>query len=256
MSASPSRRPVGFAVGRGAAVVVGFAAFLGGIIAYDAARERWPQQADLAELWVRELLGIGLPTERYGGALVTDGGESLMRFMHRRGFDPETTLGGVTALTAALDMPPGSAVAPERLAVLLDAGADPDRRAPDGHLPLAIAATNGTVRHVRLLLDHGAAPNGIDATGRGVLDGLSLRRSDAAEIVTLLLDRGLDPCTLLAPSPSVGPTARPLPAALAEQGYDALATRARVACAAKSALETEPAAKSALENEPAPKPAP
>lgn len=217
------------AIGLVVAALVGF----GALLAYDAAWERWPQQTDLATLWATEIFRIGPAERRFGGALVTDGGEGLMRFMFATGFDPDRSAYGKTPLTVALDLPPGSAVSPGKLEIILKAGADPNLVDGSGSLPLVEATRNGTARHLRLLLAYGARPDAVDGQGRSTLDHLSDGAS-AAEMAAALLDHGLDPCAIVHRRWTTPPAEWTLSAWLAEHGRTDLAARAAAACAARS----------------------
>lgn len=201
--------------------------------ALDEAWARWPRQTELVELWGREILRIGRPTYRYTGAMVGDGGEGLMRFMHRAGFDPDAEVAEWTVLTFALDIPPGDTVSPAKLAIVLEAGADPDRRDGRGASPIVLAASNGRIEHLRLLLDHGARPDATSSWGANVLDGLADRDVlFVADAVDLLLSRGLDPCATVGATGDVA-IRRPMAAHLAAIGLPDLAARAEAACAAR-----------------------
>lgn len=84
----------------------------------------------------------------------------------------------------------------EALGVLLEFGADPNRRAPNGGLPLVMAAGYGYPAHVARLLDHGADPyleTGDGATaltaavqGSFDIDRLTLGRCQTDTVRTLL----------------------------------------------------------------------
>lgn len=224
-----------FRFGRSILLAILVAALVGfGLLrANDAAWERWPQQTDLATLWGMEIFRIGPAERRFGGALATRGGEGLMRFMLATGFDPDRSSEGVTPLTLALDLPPGAAVSVEKLAILLDGGADPDRVDGSGSRPLILAIENATARHVRLLLEHGAGPDAVDGRGRSALDHLADREPVDREMVAALLAFGSDPC-----SEVQRPTGTAdLSAWLAERSLADLAERAATACRAKRAAK-------------------
>lgn len=234
MRTSPLRLLARLAIGLVGATVIGVLVLFGALFAYDEAWERWPQETDLATLWAMEVFFVGAPEQRFGGALVTRGGEGLMRFMLATGFDADTSKDGVTPLTLALDLPPGSAVSPQKLEIILKAGADPDLVDGSGSLPIVLAAMNGTAHHVRLLLDYGARPDAADGHGRSVLDGLPDRPSVAGEMVAVLLDHGLDPCGIVHRRWTTPPAEWPLTTWLADHGLADLAARAEAACTANS----------------------
>jgi ankyrin repeat protein len=76
---------------------------------------------------------------------------------------------------------------PDAATVLLDAGADVDvpSRNPMSVRPVnSAAAGRHPVEHLRLLLEHGADPNGTQASGHTALDEARLRGDD--EVVALL----------------------------------------------------------------------
>ena len=76
---------------------------------------------------------------------------------------------------------------PETAAVLIDAGADVDvpSRNPMAVRPVnSAAAGRHPVEHLRLLLEHGADPNGTQSSGHTALDEARIR--DDVEMVALL----------------------------------------------------------------------
>ncbi len=242
MSRSPRRRVLRIYGVALASVIVSFVVFVGGLVAFDECHERWPQQTELALVWTMEILGIGDGEQRYVTALHLDGGAALMARMHAHGFDPNRRMGAETPLSLALGFSFGEALRPEKLAVILDAGADPNLTDGLGYPPIVMAAHLGVVEHLRLLLDHGARPNVVDPTGRTAVDHLGSRGSDFVGVaVALLLDRGLDPCTTV--RRRAGLPERygvSLSDWLAAEKLPDLARRAEAACAAKRAGEGAP----------------
>jgi ankyrin len=94
---------------------------------------------------------------------------------------------GVTPLGIALG---GSD--PKLLALLLDAGADPNAQLPDGDTPLMLAARTGMPEFVRLLVEHGAEVDARNAEfGYSAL--MLAANAGALESVKFLLDKGADP---------------------------------------------------------------
>ncbi len=80
---------------------------------------------------------------------------------------------------------------PDAALVLLEAGADVDvpSRNPMGVRPVnSAAAGRHPVAHLRLLLEHGADPNGEQSSGHTALDEAHLRED--AEMIALLEDAG------------------------------------------------------------------
>ena len=78
--------------------------------------------------------------------------------------------------------------------VLLEAGADPNvaSRNDMGVRPINSAAAGpDALRTIRILLDHGADPNGKQASGHTALDEAELNKAD--ELIDLLLSRGATP---------------------------------------------------------------
>jgi len=77
--------------------------------------------------------------------------------------------------------------------LLLELGADPNFRADNGWTPLIAAANDGRTRIVEILIDAGADLNGADMKGQTALHHLCFcPRSSAAEVATLLISRGAD----------------------------------------------------------------
>jgi ankyrin repeat protein len=78
------------------------------------------------------------------------------------------------------------------LAQALDAGADPNARLPDGSLPLAWAAELQDADALRLLLDHGAAPDDSRAGANDFAPLLVACLHPDAAVLDALLDAGAD----------------------------------------------------------------
>jgi ankyrin repeat protein len=73
---------------------------------------------------------------------------------------------------------------------ILDKGAKPDTRDPDGRTALMMAAFNGHTETIRLLLDRGAIRDTRDAMGRTAL--MYGAAGPYSQTVQLLLERGAD----------------------------------------------------------------
>ena len=108
---------------------------------------------------------------------------SSLRLLLAKGADPNTRNdAGATALLWAVDDP-------RVTGLLLDHAADPNMRSTDGLTPLLVAASRaGAYDVVRLLLDHGANPEG----------NLLSRAAGAGDerLIRLLLERGADKARL------------------------------------------------------------
>lgn len=212
------------------------------LFALDSFVAEYPQQSRWAQVWIEDALGLGDAADHFVVAFELDRPEPLVRRLLRHDGAVATEVYGHTLLTVAFDSPPGRAVSPETLVVLLEAGADPNRRDPDGRLPIVEAARYGDPALLAPLLDHGADPYAVDRWGDHVLDcACSLRCIDRSGFVRLLLDRGFDPCTIVRPAiptwvsdEAVRPVEKPLAIWLAAHGLADLADRAATACAAKT----------------------
>lgn len=117
---------------------------------------------------------------------------------------------GYTALDWALIKDCDAAVA-----VLLEAGADPNHEGPYGHLPLSAAAHQGDLQLMKLLLAHGADPAadprivhsatihveqlrlladlGVDLLATDRFGATALHHAPSAESIRFLVEHGLDP---------------------------------------------------------------
>jgi uncharacterized protein len=94
---------------------------------------------------------------------------------------------GVTPLSLAL-----TGTNPALVAALLDAGADPNARMPDGDTHLMIAARDGMPEFVKLLLEHGAEPDARhEEFGYSAL--MLAANAGKVDTVRLLLASGVDP---------------------------------------------------------------
>ena len=100
---------------------------------------------------------------------------------------PERIVEGHTALTLACMR--GNA---EIVALLLNAGANPDRPNAGGSVPLGLAAAHGHLAVVALLLEHNADWEAVVWHGEEGLVHL-LARWDAQELLSRLVDVGADP---------------------------------------------------------------
>ncbi len=224
-----------------ASLIVSFAVFYGAVVAYDAYEERHQVEAAVFELWVGEILRLHDREWRYVAAVATPGAESVLKWILWWGLDPNGPIRDCTPLTVALDYPE-IYTTPEKIAAILDAGADPNRRDGAGRLPIVLAGEQSWPALFTLLLDHGADPNARDGEGLGVLDNLCVSWCrDTPGSIALLLDRGLDPCTMV--RRWAGTRERsgvPLSDWLAAEKLPDLARRAEAACAAKAAGEGAP----------------
>ncbi len=133
--------------------------------------------------------------DKYGhGPLTTAaaaGDDGLVAFLLERGADPNVeTLDGYSPLLWAVESEAeGSAAV---LARLLAAGADPRRHGLNGWTPLHMAASRGWVEKCRILLDAGA-----EIDRRATIDDnrtplMEAAAAGKADVVRLLLDRGAD----------------------------------------------------------------
>ncbi len=219
-----------------ASLIVSFAVFYGAVVAYDAYEERHQREAAVLELWVGEILRLHDWEWRYVAAVATPGAESVVKWIHWWGLDPNGPIRDFTPLTMALDHP-DIKVRPETLTVILEAGADPNRRDAGGRLPIVMVADRGFPELLDILLAHGADPNARDGEGLGVLDSLCVDGCrDTPRSVALLLDRGLDPCTTVRRRAGLPERLGvPLSDWLAAENLPDLAHRAEAACAAKRA---------------------
>uniref|UniRef100_A0A0G4G0I8 Uncharacterized protein n=1 Tax=Chromera velia CCMP2878 TaxID=1169474 RepID=A0A0G4G0I8_9ALVE len=77
---------------------------------------------------------------------------------------------------------------------LIESGADPQITRADGHSPLSLACSKGKEQTARLLLESGAAPDGVDlGGGRRVLPFIEAIRCFSISLTSVLLERGADP---------------------------------------------------------------
>lgn len=78
----------------------------------------------------------------------------------------------------------------ERLAC----GDDPDASDRQGFTPLHLAAQQGAVDAARILLDHGAQVDRVNVFGNSALFVAVFNSQGRSEMITLLRERGADPC--------------------------------------------------------------
>lgn len=115
------------------------------------------------------------------------GQDDAVRLLLARGADPAARGTGWmtgTPLNAAASARHATVVA-----LLLEAGADPDAVQRGGWTPLHSAAHNGDARTVELLLAHGAVPSAVDDDGRSVGD-MASESGDAATIAAIAASSG------------------------------------------------------------------
>ncbi len=204
------------------------------ILAIDRFAEEYPDRFRYVGVWIEDTLGIGDLADHFAVALELDRPEALLRRLLRHDGAVETEIAGHTLLTLAFDSPPTRAVSPQTLAVILEAGADPNRRDADGRLPIVEAGRYTDPARLAQLLDHGASADGRDHRGYHAVDVVrSGQSSDLGAFVGLLLDHGFDPCALVRPPLPESAVAKPLRVWLAERKLPDLAARAEAACAAK-----------------------
>ena len=115
------------------------------------------------------------------------GQDDAVRLLLARGAGPDSPGTGWmtgTPLNAAASARHATVVA-----LLLEAGADPDAVQRGGWTPLHSAAHNGDARTVELLLAHGADPSAVDDDGRSIGD-LAGETGDAATIAAIAASSG------------------------------------------------------------------
>jgi hypothetical protein len=208
------------------------------LFALDHFVAEYPQQSRRVQVWIEDALGIGDPSDHFVVAFELDRPEALVSRLLQHEGSAAIEVYGHTLLTLAFDSPPARAIAPETIALVLEAGADPNRRDADGRLPIVEAGRFGDPARLAPLLDHGADPNGVDGWGAHVLDrACSSRCIDLGGFVRLLLDHGFDPCTIVRPTvptwvgdTAVRPIEEPLSNWLVARGLADLADRAQAAC--------------------------
>ena len=234
---TPRRTSIGLAAVL--AAVAGIA--IASLVAIDRFAESYPDQFRYVGVWIEDALGLGDTADHFVVALELDGPEALVRRLLRHDGAIEAEVYGHTLLTLAFDSPPERAVSPETLAVLVEAGADPNRRDPNGRLPIVEAGRYADPAHLASLLDHGADPHGTDAWNNHALDRACTSRCvDLAAFVRLLLDHGLDPCTIVHRRWTDPPAEWPLATWLVDRGLADLSTRAAAACASTTRPEGPP----------------
>lgn len=134
---------------------------------------------------------------------------AVVRWLVDQGTDPNTEIGGATALGLAASAH-GDA---EAARALLEAGAKVDVASKSGVTPLIAAAGSANVDYARALLEAGASPQA--RTENGVTPLHYAAHADSAELVALLLERGAE----LAATAADGTT--PLESALAASAPEA-----------------------------------
>lgn len=119
------------------------------------------------------------------------GDDDLAAFLLARGADPNVaTADGYSPLLWAVEAGEGGSTAV--LARLIAAGADLHREGSNGWTPLHLAANRGMVEKCRLLLDAGAEIDRRATIDDGRTPMMEAAAAGNPEVVRLLLDRGAD----------------------------------------------------------------
>jgi len=133
--------------------------------------------------------GLGTPQQQLEWGLTTSDPTAVCDSL-TRGADPNEPVTGTNAVPPLVEaIQPGSI---EILAMLLDAGADPNAVSREGFSALYSSVVNGNASAAQLLLDRGADPNGGQHPHKGVTPLHRAAQKGDEQMVSVLLNAGAD----------------------------------------------------------------